>query len=772
MDDAFTHFWRNRDHDVPCTPIGPEERHESGRVFVKVRTFEGAENFVRQDELVERPLKRADGNGADFADVTGSAMVEPRQTILRHFSELLEKAKNLDLGDDEALGEIIKAAVNARLSEAQVDSLISAGGRKTKISVKALKAVANAAREHLRRQDEAEPEARTERARIEAEKAERERIVAERAERERTAELERLYEAVKTIAESPTLLVDMEKMVHRLGVIEEGTSIRGTYLSATSRLMRGQVISYLRRGASSSGKNYLIGKTLDLFPSECIVRMSASSEKALAYMGDGPEDRDALKHKILLIPEAASLARKANGDEPGTANMLRTLLSEGRLDYPVVILERGGGTRTIHIVRDGPICAILTSARDNIEDELMNRLLCADADETLSLTRRVVSRAWIGDPVFQPPSGAEIAQWIEFQNWLAVTMPLDGYEAVIPFAWAVDKAHDELIVRDQNAGALRARRDVGAFVAAVGVSAVLHKAQREVRSNGAIVATFDDYRHAHEAFDAGMAAYYNLKSGDTLSIALTAIGEIAAEQGRINNMGDLAPEPESSQNKIEVFENDIIDLTVLAHFSGSRGENGDENFASPGEFELDGVTVVYCADAVLAEALIKEMVADAGPRPVAIDLEVAAAQSERDRVKAAGSAARSAIAAFMAGSAARRAMTAKRWPPSVMAARAEKSAARRAWRKEGQSDDEIDALSEPARAEDRRADEAVRREDRGAVEAVRSRDRHHRQNDQVRRGGVEGPEPFENQARANLWRRPAVRGHRSCGCRRRRARRA
>ena len=43
------------------------------------------------------------------------------------------------------------------------------------------------------------------------------------------------------------------------------------------------------------------------------------------------------------------------------------------------------------------------------------------------------------------------------------------------------------------------------FLTVIKASAVLHKAQRETNADGAIVATLDDYAHAHAAFDEGLA---------------------------------------------------------------------------------------------------------------------------------------------------------------------------------------------------------------------------------------------------------------------------
>jgi DNA polymerase-1 len=60
---------------------------------------------------------------------------------------------------------------------------------------------------------------------------------------------------------------------------------------------------------------------------------------------------------------------------------------------------------------------------------------------------------------------------------------------------------------------------------------------------------------------------------------------------------------------------------------------GIESFRWRGEpFEVDGVQVVVCCTAAEAEALIREMLADAAGKAVALDLETCPIQSERERL--------------------------------------------------------------------------------------------------------------------------------------------
>jgi hypothetical protein len=56
--------------------------------------------------------------------------------------------------------------------------------------------------------------------------------------------------------------------------------------------------------------------------------------------------------------------------------------------------------------------------------------------------------------------------------------------------------------------------------------------------------------------------------------------------------------------------------------------------APPTSFEVDGVTVVICQTYAEAKTCIREMIADAAGKPIAVDLETCPVPSERERLEA------------------------------------------------------------------------------------------------------------------------------------------
>jgi hypothetical protein len=432
-------------------------------------------------------------------------------------AELLAKAKSLAPGDDAGLKTLLEDALATPVTDAQYEMVVEAAKKKTGLTAKTARGLADKAKAEAAKRKSNSPDA------IEAARQAKE-WEKEAARREREAERGRLLRRCSSIAMSKTLLADMVSIVQRLGVVGEGPSIRGMYLTMTSRLLK-DAISLLRRGAAAGGKNYPILVILRIIPQESVISISSSSPMALIYYGD---DENALAHKIIVIAEAAAIATKANGDESPMTIMLRTLLSEGYINRVVAVPQPDGATKTIHVLRKGPVCLVLTSARDNVEAEMLTRLVTSDADESDEQTRQILSKILSGK--HEEVSEEEIGQWLDFQRLLELDMPDGGYAVAIPFECALLKAWLDLLKGDPTALQLRIRRDATALRAAIEASAVLHKEQRQTDGSERIVAELDDYKNAFDAFNDGLAALYDLKPAVAVVRALNTVVEMAQEQ--------------------------------------------------------------------------------------------------------------------------------------------------------------------------------------------------------------------------------------------------
>src|SRR5262249_14296032 len=153
---------------------------------------------------------------------------------------------------------------------------------------------------------------------------------------------------------------------------------------------------------------------------------------------------DGLKHKLLYMPEAASLAPR-HGEEDPSAVMIRTWISEGKLVYYTVEEARDPSSgRTFKVGRkielEGAIAVALTTARDNVEDELMTRLLVSASNEsqqqTVAVTKRTADKA---AGKVQPLDQAVVDMWRAVETCLRIQSKRCN-RVVVPFA---DKIHSK-----------------------------------------------------------------------------------------------------------------------------------------------------------------------------------------------------------------------------------------------------------------------------------------------------------------------------------------
>jgi hypothetical protein len=439
---------------VPTVPL-----YQGGAGGQKIRSLENIKKYCSHQDIEDSKQQVS----SRYSGTVGT--VSPREGFLKRIGELPPFDED---GARAIVGDATKAGLSSLMVETMFKPLAEALGVKEAVARKFWKHAENqirAAAESAKVNEESTAE---ERARLELDGK-------ESRKREAEAEQARLWNSCKGIAQSPTLLADLEAVVHRLGVVGEGDAIRGAYLTASSRLNRTSVICLLRRGASSVGKNFLITKVLELFPTDSVIRMSSGSPLSLVYYGGG--DEDALSGKVLYLAEAAILADKKGAESPLTI-LLRTLISEGRIDHNVAVPQADGSPVTMSVKRNGPVVVIVTSARDNIEEEMLTRLMTSDADESSKQTLDVLADVLTNE--HRDVDEAEIKKWVDFQGWLEVSAP---YDVVIPYREAILAAYKRRLADIEAHGQrpniqLRIRRDIHGFLTAIKTSAILHKARR------------------------------------------------------------------------------------------------------------------------------------------------------------------------------------------------------------------------------------------------------------------------------------------------------
>jgi hypothetical protein len=137
-------------------------------------------------------------------------------------------------------------------------------------------------------------------------------------------------------------------------------------------------------------------------------------------------------HKTLVIFEAVALReQREKNDSNLTAYFVRSLLSEGRISYPVTVRskEKDEGFVTKTIVKEGPTNVILTTTATELHGENETRLLSLPRNDSQEQTRAVMLRLAEGHP-----QEVNVQDWHAFQDWLTnaehrVKIPYAAYLA-------------------------------------------------------------------------------------------------------------------------------------------------------------------------------------------------------------------------------------------------------------------------------------------------------------------------------------------------------
>ena len=96
-----------------------------------------------------------------------------------------------------------------------------------------------------------------------------------------------------------------------------------------------------------------------------------------------------------------------------TSYFVRTLLSEGRIDYEVTVRGKDGGFTTKKIVKQGPTNLIFTTTKTRVHAENETRILSLATDDSREQTARVLLE--LAD---EDNGDGDLESWRDFQRWL------------------------------------------------------------------------------------------------------------------------------------------------------------------------------------------------------------------------------------------------------------------------------------------------------------------------------------------------------------------
>lgn len=305
-----------------------------------------------------------------------------------------------------------------------------------------------------------------------------------------------------TLALEPDILTHFVETLHNCGVVGEDRLAKLIYLCLTSRVLH-RPVSVVVKGPSSAGKSWVVERVLAFFPANAFYTLTAMSEHAMAY------STEPLQHRFLVLYEAAGL------ESDFASYLVRSLLSEGCIDYETVEKVKGGGLQPRRIHRDGPTGLVVTTTRVLLHPENETRLLSVTANDTAEQTKSVLRLlACEAEGNVAVPLG-----WHELQEWI----PSRDNCVTVPFA---EKLADLV-----PPVAVRLRRDFSTVLSLVTAHAILHQVTRDRDAGGRIVATVADYAAVRALVHDLIADQVEATVQPEVREAVTAVVELYAELG-------------------------------------------------------------------------------------------------------------------------------------------------------------------------------------------------------------------------------------------------
>lgn len=287
-------------------------------------------------------------------------------------------------------------------------------------------------------------------------------------EKQKQVEIEQLWQECKEIAESKNILSLFTKDISKIGLVGEEKLVKTLYLALTTRLLD-EPVSVAIKGSSSSGKSYTSNEVLKFFPEDSYYPLTAASEKALIH---SPES---FKNRFIIIYEASGI--KQGFQE----YLIRSLLSEQRIQYEMTIPVDEGGFTTSKVEKEGPTGLLTTTTEISLHKENETRLLSLSTTDTSEQTQNICTRMAEQNLDGSSENKVDMKAWKSFQKWLAV----NETRVIIPYSVPLSKMVDS--------NAIRIRRDFSKVLNLIKAHAIIHQRNRQKNEDGHIIASGKDY---------------------------------------------------------------------------------------------------------------------------------------------------------------------------------------------------------------------------------------------------------------------------------------
>lgn len=321
-----------------------------------------------------------------------------------------------------------------------------------------------------------------------------------------------------TLALKPNILAEFVHLQRTLGVVGEETILQLGELVMVSRLLN-RPLCMVITGPSGSGKSFLMGRVIATHPATSYYLATAMSQMAPAHLGKR------LVQRILVMQEAAGLPKGRGQD------LLRSLVTEGHIRYPVSVQSKSGGWELGETFVPGPTGLLMTNTKEELDDELITRLIVAPVNTSREQTDAIMRTVPPQQRGIQKDD-PRLAPWHEYHEWLAG----GNREVFVPFA--------RLLGRNTANVAVRQRRDQGTFLRIIETVALMHRATRRTSKSGKIRATVADYESVYPLYLRIMSDQLGASVPETTKQIVGTLTRLSSEddESRRVSVTDLAKE--------------------------------------------------------------------------------------------------------------------------------------------------------------------------------------------------------------------------------------
>lgn len=334
------------------------------------------------------------------------------------------------------------------------------------------------------------------------------------------AERRRAEREAKELLRSRHFFNKFLSVMEKSGLVGERGNAEVVYVVATSCILD-RPLNLFVKGQSSSGKNWLVTRVLNLLPKNDVREISSASEQAWSY------SRSDFRHRVVYLQE--------RNEAVGRMDPMRLLISEGRLVRIVTQFEAGKRVAKKFVAR-GPVAAISTTTKNRLQIDDETRHISIWVDESKEQTREIVKGYARG---FAGLHRRELEVWRMAYRLLKKRV---GIQIVLP-KW-FEQVAEEIFVDDK-----RVRRYFPAFAEALRTVSLIRSFLPHRRwTSGRLEVDFADFAITTLIFDRVFVESLGLGKS-AAEATRRSVEKISVATGKPVEAAELARELKISKDK-------------------------------------------------------------------------------------------------------------------------------------------------------------------------------------------------------------------------------